>query len=205
MKFIFVLLISLPFFNNCDAQFHKQKPLPAARKLHDSALKIYTDAKGDPACVPKVGALLDASVKTDKYYWESWVDKLNFECHFDKFAKGLKTTEQMVKIFPNDADVYFYAGILQYKNNKSKEAHVSFEKLLTIYNSDLQDKNKVKYYKAININKGIALILLDRPAEGKRILQKLYDAEGDDVVKSFLGFYINSSKQELIDDKVPGK
>jgi hypothetical protein len=59
--------------------------------------------------------------------------------------------------------------------------------------------------KNTQISKGKALILANRIVEGKALLRKIHDADSNPFNKSYLAFYINSSREEIILDMVPGK
>jgi tetratricopeptide (TPR) repeat protein len=205
MKYIFIIILSFFTFTQGYAQPHVDHALPAARRLNDSAMRVFTRANGNKQYNPQIARLFEAAIKLDSTYYQVLVNKMSFESHFDQFEKALKTALRMKRIFPKEPDVYYYCGLLQLKTKRKAEGMASFNKLLAIYNADLKDYKKQQYYKAIMINKGIVLIMLDRLAEGKNILLQVHNSEQDDVLKSYLAFYINSSKEEIIEDKLPGK
>ena len=45
---------------------------------------------------------------------------------------------------------------------------------------------------------------MDKEREGKQILTDIYNKEADDLTKSYIGFYVNSKKEEIIADMIPG-
>jgi len=182
------------------------KPTPKAKRLEDSAINIYTKSHGAPENNEKVRKLLDAALQQDPKYYEGWANKLSFQCRLDQFDNGLITAKKMTLLFPEQADAFFNYGVLQYITGHEKDANISFGQVLTIYNNILEkNKNNPSAYKSILTQKGIILLLLDRTNEGKRILGKLYREEKDEYVKSYIAYYFNSTKDDIIKDRVPGK
>ena len=55
------------------------------------------------------------------------------------------------------------------------------------------------------INKGIVLILLDKKAEGTKLLQDLASKEKDKAVQHYITNYASMTKEQILDDMIPGK
>lgn len=183
----------------------KHKVSPALKVKMDTAAARYVRAMGDPKALAQILSLIDGVIKKDSLYYDAWVNKLHIECQLNKYPTGLKTVRTMNRLFPHEADAMMLGGVMEYHMGNKIEASYYFNRLLSLDNTFLKGHEKDPKYKAVWINKGIVLILLDRTAEGKAILQKIYDAEPDPYVQSYIGFYIQKSKDEIIADKVPGK
>jgi len=205
MKYLLIFLLSMSCFADCVAQAAQHAPNPKAKLLEDSAIHIFTKAAGDTSVNNKVIRLLEMAVKIDNNYYEGWVNLMTFQCRINLFEDGLKTVKKMEHIFPDQSDVLFNCGILEYATRRDKDAMATFTKLLKIFNAVPSINTKSQNYKAMLISKGVTLILLDKPTEGKNLLKKLYQEETDGYVKSYIAFYVNSSKEQIIADKIPGK
>lgn len=179
-------------------------PLPNAKKLVDTAAAMYARSAGNPANIKKVITVLDAAIKADNNYYDAWINKMTLQCQLGKYTDALGTLHKMEKVFPGSDDVLFIIGILQYKTNQKPAAAATFSKLLAHYNATIEKKTNEAVKKQAIINKGIVLILLDKASEGKAILNTLYLQEKDPYTKSYMAFYINSSKEAIIEDRVPG-
>jgi tetratricopeptide (TPR) repeat protein len=203
MKYFGLLLIYLSAFYYSDARAQTHIPKPKAKAMEDSAISKYQRSAGEPEKMKEVFKLLDNAVKEDNLYREGWINKMTLECQVDQFETALRTLKRMEQFFPKDLEVQFHTGILLYKTGKTKESIAMFNKQLDEYNTMLKTNPKSPNAKGWMINKGIVLILADRDKEGKAILTKIYNEEKEYYQKSYLAFYINSSKQEIIEDRSP--
>ena len=59
---------------------------------------------------------------------------------------------------------------------------------------------KTPNYFVVQMYKGINLILLNHPGEGNKILKSLYDNQANEMYKEALKPFLNSSKQNIIDN-----
>ena len=200
MKFLFIFLIAVQGYVHCSAQASKSAHNATAVLLNKTAQEIFIRANGSPDTLNRIGMLLDSAIKLDNNYYDAWYNKLCFQCHKERYEDGLKTVRKMKKLFPAKTDPYLYCGVLEYVTGHKKEATASFNTLLKMFS-----ESKRKDSKPVIMWKAISLILVDRPGEGKTILQSLYNAEADGYTKSYIAYYINSSKDEIIKDKIPGR
>ncbi len=204
MKGLFLLVINILFFINAGAQINKNGD-PRAKKLNDSAVKIFMRSDGSPDSMVKEMRLLEMALKIDSNYFDGWMSKMNLEGHYNKLDNALKTAQRMMKIFPDEPEPFLMAGLLQYALGKKAEANATFNKTLKLYNGLLvKIKSPAKAVQAFKIRRGITLILMDKEREGKQILTDIYNKEADDLTKSYIGFYVNSKKEEIIADMLPG-
>lgn len=204
MKGLFLFTLCLVFFINANAQISK-KGTPAAKKLNDSAINIYMRSNDSPDSMAKELRLLELALKIDSNYFDGYMSKMNLEGHYNKLDNALKTAQKMMRIFPDEPEPFLMAGLLQYTLGKKTEATATFNKTLKIYNSLLvKIKSPAKVVQAFKIRRGITMILLDKEREGKQILTDIYNKEADDLTKSYIGFYVNSKKDEIIADMLPG-
>jgi len=160
---------------------------------------------GDRTKLQPILKLLDAAIKTDSGYYEAWNNKLSLLGQLDQFENEYKSLKTMTRLFPGTEDVQFNLGILEYKTNRSKDAIATFTGLLNHYNMLLEKNKNNGNTRGLLYYKGIVLILLNRESEGKAILTNLFTSENNQYTKSQIGFYVNSSRQEIIEDRVPGK
>jgi tetratricopeptide (TPR) repeat protein len=201
LAFCFSMLVAIP----CHAQSGTHKPSQKAKQLMDNATAKYMRSHGDPDSLADVARMVDAAIKADSLYLEAWSNKVALLCQSARHEQAIKELKKMQRLFPRDFEPMFNCGILEYKTNRTNDAIATFNKLLKQLNTDLEKYKNKPEYKAILINKGIVLILLDQAGEGKRLLNKLYNEEPDMYTKSYIAFYINSTKQAIIDDRIPGQ
>jgi len=205
MKQLFLLLYLFIATHYTAAGEVKHKPNPKAKALNDSAAKKYQETTGDIAKLQKIFPLLDAAIKIDSYYYEAWNNRLALQGQLDQFENEFQALKTMSRLFPFEEDVQFSLGILEYKTGRNKEALATFNKLLDHYNKLLERNKNNTNTRGLLYYKGIVLILIDKVGEGKAIMTKLFNEEQDPWKKSGIGFYINSSRQEIINDRIPGK
>lgn len=205
MKNLLLFFLCILWAFSCGAQAKPYKPNPKAKKLEDSAIHVFTTSDGSKGSYTRVNNLLDAALKADPKWYEGWSNLLAFLGRTDQFEKCLVTAKKMVQLFPKEPDALFNCGIMQYKTGHPADAMICFAKLLKFYNDLLAKDPKNPHYNDLLTQKGIVLILMDRDKEGKTILRRLYTDETDPYKKSFIAFYVNKSKNEIIEDKVPGK
>jgi tetratricopeptide (TPR) repeat protein len=205
MKYALTLLSCLLTVNYCLAQHATHTPSPKAKALNDSAASRYAKCNGDPDKIKDVIPMLDAAIKVDSYYFEAWNNKVALQGQLDQYENAYKTLRTMEHLFPKKEEVQFELAILEYVTKRTKEANATWGKLLDHYNALLVKNPNNGNTKGLLYNKGITLILLDKANEGKAILNKLYNDEKDYYVKSSIAFYINSTKEQIIADKIPGK
>jgi tetratricopeptide (TPR) repeat protein len=186
-------------------QASKHRPDPVAKSYLDSATAKYNRSGGDIVLLKEVGDLVDKAIKKDSLFMDAWVNKITLQNQLGQKDAALKTTRKMVRVFPNEVDALYISGIMEYHTAHKKEALVSLNKLLKIDNSILGKNENDPKFKGVLINKGIVLLLLDREGEGRMLLERIFDAEQDPYVKSYIGFYVNSTKEQIIEDRVPGK
>jgi len=205
MRYYIILLAFIFSCTNSFGQASRHKPDPAAKTFLDSATARYNRSGGDLVLLKEVGELVDKSIKKDSLFMDAWVNKITLQNQMGQKEAALKTTRRMVKVLPNEVDALYISGIMEYYTGHKKEALVSLNKLLKIDNNILGKNENDPKLKGVLINKGIVLILLDRQGEGRMILERIFDAEQDPYVKSYIGFYVNSTKEQIIEDRVPGK
>lgn len=205
MARIILLFVSTFYVLSCAGQTKPYVPKPKAKLLEDSAIHLFTKSGGAPEMNPRVLKLLEQAVATDPKYSEGWHNLMDFQCRTDHMADGLKTAKKITDLFPGQLDALLSYGVLQYVNGMQPASRITFEKLLKQYESLLAKEKDKKIRRGLMTQKGIALILVDRPDEGKKLLRQLHGDETDDYMKSFLAFYINSNKDAIIKDKIPGK
>ncbi len=205
MKYAILFLFVLSCALHTIAQPVKYKVNPKAKRLDDSAIKMFTTCGEMADCYKKINYLLDEAVKIDSKWYEGWANLISYLGRTDQYEKCLVASKKLVQYYPEVPEAIFNCGILQYKTKHPADAMASFNKLLRIYDNLLQKKPIIPNYKDVLTQKGITLLLLDKDFEGKNILRDIYNNESEPYKKSYIAFYINKSKAEIIDDRIPGK
>jgi hypothetical protein len=118
--------------------------------------------------------------------------------------KCMATSKKMVQLFPNEPDALFSYAVLQQISGHPAEAKAMFYKVMKMYEGLMAKNPTSKDYGALLTQKAILLILMDKELEGKSIIRTQYEKETDPYKKSFLGFYVNKSKEDILEDKIPG-
>lgn len=179
---------------------------PMAVALNDSAVARYMRHMDSEDSVKAVFRLFDKALKIDSGYYDGWLNKMSLHCRLGDYKTGLSTLRRMERLFPNDEGVLLYTGILLYQSGNTVGAMGYFNRLLAYYDNVLRGaKPNSVLQKNTQISKGKALILANKVAEGKALLRKIHDADSNPFNKSYLAFYINSSREEIIHDMVPGQ
>ncbi len=205
MKYCIILLVILSFSFHSVAQPLNYKVNPKAKRLDDSAIKLFTTCGESADCYKKINVLLDEAVKIDPKWYEGWANLISYLGRTDQYDKCLTASIKLLQLYPDAPEAVFNCGIIQYKTKHPADALISFGHLLKIYDNLLLKKPKIPNYNAVLTQKGITLILMDKDFEGKSILRKLYTDETEPYQKSFIAFYINKTKAEIIEDRIPGK
>jgi len=204
MKKTTLILLAVLWTAMCLAQPKPYKPNPKAKKLEDSAVHIFSAYDGKPQTNTRIEGLLQAALKADPKWYEAWANLLSFQGRTEQYDKCFATTKKMVQLFPKEPDAILNLGIMQYKLGHKPEALKSFEQLVKMYGDELAKNAKGQHYNDLLTQKAIALILANKSEGGKAILNQLYKTETDQYKKSYLAFYINKSREEIIEDRVPG-
>ena len=204
MKCILLALAATGVFCCAGAQ-PAYKPALKAQQLNDEAVTKYIKYGSSPDSIKAALRLLQQAVTADSSYYSAWTNKLDFECQAGLYESALKTTDRMVHLFPAEVNVLFLNGVLQFKTGHNKAAVAVFNKLLKIYDAMPADKESADNLKTIQINKGIALIMVDRKKEGEDILTKLGSKEKDPAVKHYLMAYVGKPKADIVTALIPGK
>lgn len=204
MKHLLIFLICINSCFHCEAQ-SPHVPNPKAKLINDKAINTYTGYSTNHDSIVSVIRQLDKALKIDSNYYNAWTNKLGFQCQIGQYENALETAKRMEHIFPNETDIIFFGGILQYKVGYTSDAEATFNKLLKIYDSVHDKNNNSDHLKTTLLNKGLALIIVNRDNEGRKILAKLRDDESDPAVKQYINAYVTKSREEIIDDMIPGK
>jgi tetratricopeptide (TPR) repeat protein len=149
--------------------------------------------------------MLNNAVTIDYNYYFAWANKLSFECKLKEYDSALNTSQRMARIFSDNIDLVFFSGLLEFKTGHNTEAIAIFNGLIKQY-SKLHDNNdNSDHIKTALLNKAIALKLLDKAAESKKILTDLSNKEKDPAVKKHINSYITKTKEKIINDMIDEK
>jgi len=172
---------------------------PEARLLNDSAIAIIKSSKNED--YQKAILLLEKAIAIDSNYVRAYQNKLSFETKLEQYDKALVTSKYINKLRPENPDFLLMTGVLSEKTGDTVSSIQYFEKSLTLYNKilDTMSLKKPNYF-VVQMYKGINLILLNHPAEGNKILKSLYDNQANEMYREALKPFLNSSKQNIIDN-----
>jgi tetratricopeptide (TPR) repeat protein len=201
--FIFIALILSQSYL---AQAQGKPVSPKAKEYFQEALTKYGKYVGKKDSMAIVFDLLNKAIKEDSRYYEALAEIVAFHCQLDEYNPALQTIQKMVSYYPKDIFVTLLCGAIQYKTGHKKEAYTSFNKVIALNKTMPSRQRNTDMARSQQTDEGVAMILIDKPAEGKAILKNLYKTEKYEQLKSRLAHYINSdSKDELIDEIIPGK
>jgi len=172
---------------------------PEARILNDSALALIKSSKNED--YQKAISLLDKAIAIDSNYVRAYQNKLSFEFRLNQYDKALLTSKSLNKLRPESANFLMMTGVLYEKNGDTVSSIQYFENSLKKYNKILDTMSvKTPGYFVLQMYKGINLILLNQLAEGNKILKSLYDNQADEMYKEALKPFLNSPRQNIIDN-----
>ena len=204
MKYLLILIITNIAFVHCDAQF-THVPDPKAKQINDKAINTYIRYNKNHDSVVSVIHMLDQALNIDSSYFIAWTNKLGFECQLKQYDNALNTVKRIAIIFPAETDIVFFSGILELKTGHNDEATATFNKLITIYDEVPDTNNNSDHLKTTMLNKGIALKLMGKADESRKIFVNLSIKEHDLAVRRHINAYISKSKEEIINDLIAGK
>jgi tetratricopeptide (TPR) repeat protein len=204
MKKITLYLACILWAAISQAQPKPYKPNPKAKKLEDSAIHLFQSYDGQPKSTQRIESLLQGALKTDPKWYEGWANLLSFQGRTEQLDKCYATAQKMAQQFPQEPDALLNLGVMQHKMGHKPEAIKTFEKLVKILSGELAKNSKDPHYNDLLTQKGIALILANKVEAGKALLNQLYQSEQDSYKKSYIAFYVNKSREEIIEDRVPG-
>ncbi len=74
----------------------------------------------------------DAAIKANAQMTEAYAGKARVLMSLQNYKDAMKVTEDALKTFPNDAELYFMRGLLNYQRGKLKYAVEDYDKALSI-------------------------------------------------------------------------
>jgi tetratricopeptide (TPR) repeat protein len=205
MKNFLIVVLYILLAYNSEGQTTSYKPSPGSKHLEDSAIQLFTQSYDNKDTLAKVKKLLDLIIKKEPKYYGGWADLLTFLGRIGQHDQCIALAKKITQQFPNEPDGFVNYGVLLYTSGNAKESAGPFARALKLYENMLQKNKKSPIYNSILTQKAILLILNNNAPEGKKILRIIHDQETDPYKKSYLAFYINSDKETIINDRVPGK
>ncbi|MFI5196793.1 MAG: tetratricopeptide repeat protein [Chitinophagales bacterium] len=197
MKYLLILIICIIAFAHCEAQY-TYMPDPKAKMVNDKAINTYIRYNKNQDSVVSVIRMLDQALNIDSNYFIAWTNKLSFECQLKQYDNALNTAKRIIRIFPDQTNVIFFSGLLEFKTGHNDEATATFNKLINIYDEVPDTNNNSDHLKTALLNKGIALKLMGKADESRKIFVNLSIKESDLAVRRHINAYISKSKEEII-------
>lgn len=197
-----IVLIAFTFLSVCCYAQSAHVPDSKAKRIHDRAVNTYLKYYNIADSVNSVLVLLDQALNIDSIYYTAWITKVGFECQQKQYTNALITCKKINHIFPNETDMIFFSGILEFKTGNNKDAINTFNELIPIYSSIIDTNNNTDHLKTAQLNKGIALKLVGKTQESKQLLLSLSMSEHDLAVRRHINTYITKSNEAIIDDLI---
>jgi len=212
MKRILILLIAACLFSckqkgTAQSTIHK-KYNPEAVKLNDSAIRIthFSYNGNSPKALENGIALLDKAITIDSNYYIAYGNKLSFQTELKQYSDAAITDKQLIRISPHNPDNYSVEGSLEYKMGDTLSGNEYFKTALSLYNNLLDTMSmKNRRYKDVEMGKAVALIMIGQQIKGNIILKQLYNATTDTLYRQNYLFYMNKSRQQLLDGLYNGE
>ena len=116
-----------------------------------------------------------------------------------QYDKAALTINNCIRLKPFAHDLFLTGGILYEKIGDTISSRKYFQKSLTLCNKALDTMNLSNSdYEMFVSNKAVNLIMLDKQAQAKEILKRLYERQTDQELKKMTLELMNKTKKELV-------
>ncbi|HTD39100.1 MAG TPA: hypothetical protein VK671_00670 [Mucilaginibacter sp.] len=179
---------------------------PEAIKLNDSAVLMQQSMAG-VQLKARIGkdsftkiqvALLNRATKIDSNYFLGYYSKFGIQYASNQYTDALVTGKEMLRLRPNDAVIKYLVGKIYDKTGDTIRARSYYKDYLSYCDHILDTMSKDnRQFKDTELQKALALILLNQPQKGHDILNKLYQ-EADNWHKDSYLLYMRLTKADLL-------
>jgi len=132
--------------------------------------------------------LLNQAIKIDSNYFVAYNNKFGVERRLKKYKDALITANEMLRLFPRDPTLKFFAGKMYDINGDTIRARAYYQDYLFQCNRELDTmtmRNKQREF--LELQKGLVLVLLGQPKKGQETIKGLYEkADSWDKAKYLL-------------------
>lgn len=189
--FLFTILIAC----SENQQTKEYIPHPKAKQLFDSASRLPMHSE------EKAIVLFDQATQIDSNYYVAYFYKLSFQLSLNRLNDALVTAKNLIRLKPQDREVYMSAGFLYWRTGDSVSAIDHFTKASVFFDKILDTMSKSnRSYETILSNKGVNLILIGKQEQGNKILRELYNNGTDKDLKKEYVQFLNKSRKEIIEE-----
>jgi tetratricopeptide (TPR) repeat protein len=196
MKRIVILNIIWIFLFSCSGQIKRQGYNPKAIELQNRATKLRMSQDYDSALV-----LLNKATELDQDFYKAYGSKTRIYCILKKYEKALIESEILIKVKPDLAEGWVFAGMLSDKLGDTIKAKYYYEKSIEIYDDMIMNPDEKKDEEINRIFKAFSMILLGHEEDGKNELRKLRIDNPDSLS---IDEYLMVSKQDIINIALTG-
>ncbi|MPM06950.1 hypothetical protein SDC9_53254 [bioreactor metagenome] len=196
MKMFFSLLIAfailiLPILSVAQ-QSGEGKPInPTAIEFNNKAVVLMTQDECDSALF-----YFDKAIEADSNYMPPHSSKSKIYVINGQYDLALNETESAIKIKPDQAEAWAFAGVIIEFKGDTLKAKDYFKKSIEIFDARISNPDMSNFIFANKFNRAISLILLGNEKEGKNELNKI--KEDFSEFSMIIDEYLKLSRQEIV-------
>jgi tetratricopeptide (TPR) repeat protein len=202
LKYTFLFLIIA--LCSCGQATTKHKINPESVRLNNKISPLVSFTNNPDSC-RKALLFLDSATAIDSNNFLAYYNKLMFLYGLKQYDKAINTTNELIRLRPNDHDLFMIKGNLLNKIGDTTSANLNFEKSLKICNSVLDTMHETnRDYVMFGMDKAVNLIMLGDSVEANKMLKIVYNKPPDDptfgnVDKKYILSLMNKNRIQLID------
>jgi tetratricopeptide (TPR) repeat protein len=179
---------------------HSKKINPEALKLNNEAVQLFMDSVGMDSGRPlkKAINLLNQAIKIDSNYLIAYRNKFDYQIALKQLDSAIATGKQLIRLAPQDGTIRLRVGMAIERAGDTVRSVKYYKDALALLNKRLDTMNvRNKNYEFTQESKGAALILLNQPEKGHKILQDLYNSS-EPKERERLQMAMNMNRHEII-------
>ncbi|MFC0879020.1 hypothetical protein ACE01N_20665, partial [Saccharicrinis sp. FJH2] len=170
-------LIFISILQSCKVQHEKPVYNPKAIEFNDKAVQLMQRMEYDSALI-----LFNKAIKIDKNYYLPYSNMTGIYLSRKQFDKALQANNKIIKIKPDLAEGWTFAGMLYDKQGDSLKAIKYYKKSIEIFDNRINNPENKKDLAANRLNRAFSLILLGHEKEGKDEMRKLKSENPDNLM-----------------------
>lgn len=169
LNLIWILLAS------CSGINKKEVYNPKAIELNNKAGAQMQKFNNDSALI-----LFDKAIEIDKTYYLPHSSKAAIFIQRKEYDKALVESETVIKIKPDFAEGWAFAGMIHDKLGNTETAMEYYKKSVELFDKQIADPEMKTKVFTNRLNRAFSLILLGQESEAKDEMKKLKDEKPDD-------------------------
>jgi tetratricopeptide (TPR) repeat protein len=175
MTRLIILNLILILLTSCSGKDKKEVYNPKAIELNNKAVLQMQKFNNDSALI-----LFDKAIELDKTYYLPNSSKAAIFILRKEYDKALVESEEAIKIKPDFAEGWTFAGMIHDKLGNTETAMEYYKKSVELFDKKIADPvMKTKVF-TNRLNRAFSLILLGQESEAKDEMKKLKEEKPDD-------------------------